>query len=235
MFFALSLALHAGVGWLLRELPVAPGSAVANSVPAPVQMVSWIPAAEAVERKPAPVQVPKAPPEPVVNRKPPEAVLPAARVATLPRPAPKPVQHQPAPAVAKAPAAPAPVMSEPARAAMPVSPRPVVAAAVTPAAAAIRREVFRSEPSFLTPPRPPIYPAQAKRRNQQGVVLVEVRLDEAGKLIELKLLRSSGIDSLDKSAMNAVAAWRFRAEVEDGQAVPSRIHIPIEFALTASR
>ncbi|MDT4872624.1 hypothetical protein FQZ97_1078190 [compost metagenome] len=96
-------------------------------------------------------------------------------------------------------------------------------------------EVFSREPAFLSPPKPPIYPAQARRRNLQGLVLVEVRLDEAGLLREIRLLRSSGVESLDRSALNAISAWRFRPETRNGQPVPSRVHIPIEFALSASR
>ncbi|WP_280350074.1 TonB family protein [Pseudomonas sp. BN414] len=116
--------------------------------------------------------------------------------------------------------------------------RPAQAAAASAPAAASKpvvTEVFSREPSFLTPPKPPIYPAQAKRRNQQGLVLVEVRLDDKGLLREIRLLRSSGVESLDRSAMDAVAAWRFRPETQNGQPVPSRVHIPIEFALSASR
>ncbi|WP_265169761.1 energy transducer TonB [Pseudomonas solani] len=115
------------------------------------------------------------------------------------------------------------------------APQPAPAQQVAIAAKLPKAEVVIDQPSFLTPPKPPIYPAQARRRNQQGVVLVEVRLDERGGLREMKLLRSSGIESLDEAAINAVASWRFRPEVQDGEPVPSRVRIPIEFALTASR
>jgi len=96
-------------------------------------------------------------------------------------------------------------------------------------------EVLSSKPSFREPPRQPRYPSQARRRNQQGVVLLEVRLDELGRQRSLNVLRSSGVESLDRAALQAVAAWRFNPETTDGQAVPSRVHIPIQFALTASR
>ncbi|WP_271409205.1 energy transducer TonB [Pseudomonas sp. Q1-7] len=96
-------------------------------------------------------------------------------------------------------------------------------------------EVFSREPSFLTPPKPPVYPALARRRNQQGLVLVEVRLDAQGLLQGIRLLRSSGVESLDRSALDAVAAWRFRPETRNGRPVASRVRIPIEFALSASR
>jgi protein TonB len=115
----------------------------------------------------------------------------------------------------------------------------VVAAAPAPPSKPITAqpaaEVLSTKPSFREPPRQPNYPSQARRRNQQGVVLVEVRLDERGQQRSLSVLRSSGVDSLDRAALDAVAQWRFRPETTGGQAVPSRVQIPIQFALTASR
>ncbi|MGH8382262.1 energy transducer TonB [Pseudomonas sp.] len=90
-------------------------------------------------------------------------------------------------------------------------------------------------PSFVSPPPPPRYPSLARRRNQQGIVRVEVCLDERGNQLKLILVRSSGVQSLDQAALEAVTQWRFRPEIVNGRAVPSRVEIPIEFALTASR
>nr|MBO2510759.1 hypothetical protein [Gammaproteobacteria bacterium] len=128
----------------------------------------------------------------------------------------------------------------------PAPPRPETLAAARPALQAgesrqavasppAPQEIFSRAPSFLESPRPPIYPSQARRRNQQGVVLVEVCLDDRGAQRELKVLRSSGVESLDRAALEAVSRWRFRPETLNGRTVPSRVHIPIEFALTASR
>jgi protein TonB len=96
-------------------------------------------------------------------------------------------------------------------------------------------EVLSRQPAFRLPPEQPRYPAQARRRNQQGVVLLEVRLDARGAQREIRLLRSSGFSSLDRAALEAVAEWRFHPEVINGQGVPSRVQIPVEFALMASR
>lgn len=230
LYFLLSLGLHVGVGWLLRELPVAAGSKVVSEAPVTIQLVELAPAEQGSMAQPVAETRRQSPPrtEPQVAE--PKSLV-ASQAARLPaKPVARPAPSEPV--AAKEPAVPAPATprNEPSR--------PVEAlgqASRPPAVPAAKREVFRHEPAFLSPPRPPVYPAQAKRRNQQGVVLVEVRLDEYGKLVELKLLRSSGVASLDRSAMKAVAAWRFRAEIEDGQPVPSRVHIPIEFALTASR
>uniref|UniRef100_UPI001CBBEDF1 energy transducer TonB n=1 Tax=Pseudomonas sp. A-R-26 TaxID=2832404 RepID=UPI001CBBEDF1 len=95
--------------------------------------------------------------------------------------------------------------------------------------------VVSLRPTFVTPPPAPRYPTTARRRNQQGVVRVEVRLDERGQQLKLTLVRSSGVESLDQAALEAVTTWRFRPEIVDGRAVPSRVEIPIEFALTANR
>lgn len=96
-------------------------------------------------------------------------------------------------------------------------------------------EVVSQAPRFREPPAAPVYPAQARRRNQQGQVLVEVRLDTTGKQRELRLVQSSGFNSLDQAALEAVADWKFEPEVQAGQAMPSRVQIPIDFALNRRR
>lgn len=96
-------------------------------------------------------------------------------------------------------------------------------------------EVLSKEPRFARAPVAPVYPAQAKRRQQQGTVWMEVRLDTRGKPVELQVLRSSGVKSLDLAALSAVRKWRFLPETRNGIGVPSRVHIPIEFAIAAKR
>lgn len=108
-------------------------------------------------------------------------------------------------------------------------------AAPKPVADVAPIEVLSKQPSFAQQPQPPQYPSIARRRNQQGVVLLEVRLDARGAQRELTLVRSSGISSLDQAALKAVAEWRFRPETRNGHGVPSRVQIPVEFALLASR
>ncbi len=229
--FALVLALHLGVGWLLHGLRAEPGMAMRAPEAMLIQLVSAEPAS-------VPIAAPKAVARPLPAARPAQSVKaarpePKSRVASEPQPAPdRPVAKEEPVKPRSGEAA----SASPTKAADAVhSHREPPALASTPAIRAADVEVFSREPEFLTPPKPPIYPAQARRRNQQGVVLVEVRLDEKGLLREIRLLRSSGVGSLDRSAMDAVAAWRFRPETQNGQPVPSRVHIPIEFALSASR
>lgn len=221
----LSLALHVA-GWLLYGVAQPPEL---NAAHASVQAAQ--PHITAVLLAPAPVEskMPAAPapaPAPALPRKP--AAVQAVKSAVTPQPKPAPVLVPSKQPVAQA--APVESASRPAVAAAPALLEPA-----KPARSRAVAEVLSSKPSFREPPRQPRYPSQARRRNQQGVVLLEVRLDELGRQRSLNVLRSSGVESLDRAALQAVAAWRFNPETTDGQAVPSRVHIPIQFALTASR
>ncbi|WP_405120216.1 energy transducer TonB [Pseudomonas leptonychotis] len=225
LFLLLSLALHAA-GWLLHGKAQPPALSAAQTREAP-QVLRL--AAVLQQAAPAPVKLPE---QPQPQR---QAVVP--RKAPVPKPATQAPEAKAKPALVAQPTQSQPVQAQPTETA---SQSPVVVAAAQvvptkPVAAQPAAEVFSAKPSFRDPPRQPNYPAQARRRNQQGEVLVEVRLDALGRQRSLNVLRSSGVDSLDRAALEAVAQWRFRPETSGGQAVPSRVQIPIRFALTASR
>lgn len=95
----------------------------------------------------------------------------------------------------------------------------------------VTKEVVSKQPRFARTPAAPVYPALARRRQQQGTVWVDVRLDAQGRQIALHVLRSSGVKSLDQAALTAVKQWQFLPERQNGIGVPSRVHIPIEFAI----
>ena len=207
-FSLLSLALHLACGQLLAQsFGAVPRAVVAAPAPAlSVQLLAWAP---------QPVAEVAAVTPPV-----PRAVLPS--VVQLP-PRPRTAAVRP------------PAVSRPAPAKAGAAVATPALTSVVQSAPSAPREVFSTQPQFAQAPPPPVYPSQARRRNQQGVVLVEVRLGARGEQRERRLLRSSGVSSLDQAALTAVAAWRFLAEVRDGQAVPSRVHIPIQFTLASSR
>ncbi|SEC17096.1 energy transducer TonB [Pseudomonas anguilliseptica] len=225
LFLLLSLALHIA-GWLLHGDAQPPALNATQSREAP-QVLRL--AAVLQQAAPAPVKLSE-PAQPqrqaVVPSKVPVA-KPAAQVPVV-KPmlakAVAPTRSAPAQALASK------VASQPAAVVGSAPSAPTKQVAAQPAA-----EMLSAKPSFREPPRQPNYPSQARRRNQQGVVLVEVRLDERGQQRSLNVLRSSGVDSLDRAALEAVAKWRFNPERTGGQAVPSRVQIPIQFALTASR
>ena len=229
----LSLGLHAFCAGLLRASLAQASEARSEALPPVVQLISLAPLAASPPLAPAvakPLLATQA-----ASPKPAAPVLAPAKVRRTPKPL-AAVRQSLESAKPTAPAEPVPNArpANPAAVVSPALPAAGRAPAVVPLQA-VRPEVLSLKPSFAQAPQPPRYPAQARRRNQQGVVLLEVRLDARGEQRELTLLRSSGVPSLDQAALTAVAGWRFRAEVRDGQAVPSRVQIPIEFALTATR
>ena len=231
LFLLLSLALHAA-GWLLHgeAQPLALSAAQTREAPQVLRLAAVLQQAE-----PAPVKLPEQQQQQQQQQQQRQAVVPRKS------PAPKPVVQAPLakakPAVAAQPTQNQPVQAQPTEATRQSAAvrAAAQAAPAKPVATKPVAEVLSRKPSFREPPRQPNYPSQARRRNQQGVVLVEVRLDERGQQRSLNVLRSSGVESLDRAALEAVAKWRFRPETTGGQAVPSRVQIPIQFALTASR
>lgn len=111
---------------------------------------------------------------------------------------------------------------------------PTTAAQVTQVES-VPTEVMSTQPRFARAPAPPVYPAQAKRRQQQGTVWVEVRLSAQGRQLAVQVVRTSGVSSLDKAAIAAVRKWQFLPEQHNGVGVSSRVQIPIEFAIAAHR
>ncbi|MEK1940745.1 MAG: TonB family protein [Pseudomonas sp.] len=238
LYFLLSLALHAVASLFLRESVVEAGRAQDLAKQQPAVMLIQLP--------PAPLPAALAITQPVAV----PPTKPVVEPVVTPPPVPKPViverKVEPRPLAKVTPPNVSPQKAAPPKPIEPkVAPGPEVARVELPSAAtsagpatptlAPVKEVFSRAPSFLQPPERPRYPSLAKRRNQQGVVLVEVRLDERGQQRALHIVQSSGVESLDEAALKAVSAWQFRPETSDGRAVPSRVQIPIEFALTASR
>lgn len=73
------------------------------------------------------------------------------------------------------------------------------------------------------------YPAMAKRRRQQGQVVLRAWLNEQGELEQLTILTSSGHPLLDESALEQIKTWTFQS-VADSR--PHRwVQIPVEFRL----
>jgi len=79
---------------------------------------------------------------------------------------------------------------------------------------------------------PPIYPALARRREQQGTVTVRVLVGADGSVERAEIADSSGFDTLDDAALETVRSrWRFVPARHDGLAVESWVLVPIRFAL----
>jgi periplasmic protein TonB len=91
--------------------------------------------------------------------------------------------------------------------------------------------VWEGKPRYRHPPTPPTYPPRAVELNQQGEVLVRVRLDPEGAAVEILIHRPSGFQMLDRAAIAAVKSWHFLPAVRDGRPVSAWVEIPVRFHL----
>lgn len=84
------------------------------------------------------------------------------------------------------------------------------------------------QPSYLRNPAPP-YPMEARRNGWEGVVTLEVIVNRSGHPVDVTIQQSSGYDTLDKAAVKAVKAWRFRPARMGNVPIESRVQIPVRF------
>lgn len=95
-------------------------------------------------------------------------------------------------------------------------------------------------PSPLIPPRPvagmadnrpPIYPESARRRQQQGRVIVRVAVSADGAPVNASVAQSSGYSLLDEAAVAAVRQWRFIPASQGGKPTAATAEVPVSFRL----
>jgi protein TonB len=78
---------------------------------------------------------------------------------------------------------------------------------------------------------PPKYPLQAIRQSEQGTVVLNVTINAAGEVVDVKVERSSGYRDLDMAAAQAAKEWRFNPGVHNGKPVGGVVRIPVNFNL----
>ncbi|OED50540.1 hypothetical protein ACH42_00930 [Endozoicomonas sp. (ex Bugula neritina AB1)] len=183
--------------------------------------------------KPQPaIEQPKPKPEPKPKKT--EPPKPEPKVKT------KPVLKKPEPVVEKKPEPPKPKPEpkpEPEKKKEEPKPEPP-AEPVMEKTAVQESEIdgLSNEPVMVSEPairswKEPRYPKNARRRNQQGVVMLDVVVDEEGNPETINILESSGFSALDKAAIASVERWAFEPEQRNNQLVKSRVHIPVAFRL----
>jgi len=89
-----------------------------------------------------------------------------------------------------------------------------------------------ARPLYTTNPPPP-YPRLARKLGHEGVVQLEVLVSVAGHVDDLRIAASSGHESLDAAALEAVRSWRFSAGRRNRQPVAMRVRVPVRFSLRA--
>ncbi len=95
--------------------------------------------------------------------------------------------------------------------------------------AASRGADENEQPIKLASNPDPEYPEEAKAAKLQGRVVLSIRVGADGRVESLKLSRSSGVKSMDDSALKTVKDWRFDPAKRFGRPVVMEIRHAIRF------
>ncbi|MEO1223251.1 MAG: TonB family protein [Pseudomonadota bacterium] len=147
-----------------------------------------------------------------------------------------PIAFQPLAPPAAEPPEPAPPVAEPTDqnplAVAPGSPtdQPSESQPATPSVMAMQPARFTG-PGLANPG--PDYPRSARRRGDEGTVILRVTVSATGLPQNIQIRSSSGFETLDQAAIDAIEGWRFIAARRGNIAVAATIDVPIAFRLTA--
>lgn len=206
------------IGRLPVPLPI-------SDEPVEVSLVAGEPAPAPV----APEATPAPPPPPPVAAPVPEPIPePTPKPEPIPEPMPKPATPPSHPEPPK----PERVASSTPRKAAPATTAIGGAADAIPTATSGTgglRGISTAHPHFN--PKPP-YPPEARRLRQEGRVLLQVAVNAEGRATNVSVIRSSGVPSLDESAVTTVRHWTFEPARLAGVAVASRVEVPVAFTLS---
>lgn len=75
----------------------------------------------------------------------------------------------------------------------------------------------------------PAYPAEAQMRGLRGIVILELIVDEQGRVATADVVRS--VPPFDEAALSAARQWEYEVTQVDGRPVRVRVTVPITFAL----
>lgn len=74
----------------------------------------------------------------------------------------------------------------------------------------------------------PEYPAEMKRDNVSGVVMLKLVIDENGDVLEKSVAKSTRAE-FEAPALAAVGKWKFKPARRAGEPVRATITLPIKF------
>ena len=231
----ISIALHTEIWHAWQGMNVAPPPETKPPVVIEVALTSppsQAPAVAQVAPPPAP-----APSKPLP--KPPEK----AKTKPVVKPKPKPVEKTPV--AKKMPPTPEPKLKEtpitdnlprftappaftPAPVTAKTTPKPVPAAAAAAPSQSLVKAAY-SAPGLKNPPTR--YPKIAQMRQWEGVVLLEVQVLANGSAGNIKILKSSGHEILDESAIEQVKSWHFIPAHRGDKTVEDAVRVPVSFKL----
>ena len=229
--------------------PAAAPSAAEQPSPAAEAATEAAPTAPTPEPSEAPPPNEPPPPPPVAQEAetpaptPPPPLPPPQTAETAPTPQAEeaaPVPPEPPPPAPKPPPRPHSVARSRGARTSPHSAEPHAAPseAAAPAAAG---SAGAAGSAALVPPRPvagmetnraPVYPETARRRGEQGRVMLRVDVSSDGMPLDVAVAGTSGHPSLDAAAQSAVRRWRFIPATQAGKAIAAVAEVPIRFHLS---
>lgn len=148
------------------------------------------------------------------------------RAVKVPIPAPRPAEPEPVRDLELPP--PVDPLPEPVVVLPPAPPAPPEPEVAPPEVLRVGGAIAR--PRQLHAPHP-VYPEMARRARVEGTVILEVRLDERGRVSEVTVLRGPRF-GLTESAVAAVSRWRYEPARLGGRAVPVLMTVTINFELS---
>jgi protein TonB len=100
---------------------------------------------------------------------------------------------------------------------------------VAPAPAPVTAARFDAD--YLQNPKP-VYPPMSRRMNEEGKVVLRVRVSAQGLPLAVELKQSSNHARLDEAARSAVERWRFVPARQGSEAVEAWVLVPLNFTLS---
>lgn len=85
-------------------------------------------------------------------------------------------------------------------------------------------------PDFLLN-RKPVYPIIARENGYEGTVILLIKIDHQGRVVNTAIEKSSGYPILDRSALKASRKWRFNPARIENIGIDAKILVPVEFKL----
>jgi len=78
---------------------------------------------------------------------------------------------------------------------------------------------------------PPAYPGLARKRGQEGTVILQVLVNREGRVDDLEIETSSGFGQLDRAALSAVRKWSFEPGRQGEERIAMWVRVPVTFKL----
>ncbi len=228
--FGVSLLVHGTIFSVIYHVGHRPGNAAPPAAPEPSSMV------EIVVDSDQPAAAIPATPQVVVSPKLEVTIsesLPVKPVVAPPLPEPPKPAHEEKPELIPValdwdtdPAGEPPVMANVKQI---VATPSAGASSVNPSPAA--GESVCNRPGYLSNPKP-AYPAEARQRRQQGLVVLTVFITGEGRPQRVDVTQSSGHVLLDEAALGAVRQWQFTPARIGNLPIASQVEVPIRFKLS---